>query len=456
MILRFLSDCVWARLEGECDEETADRLDASLSFYEPGYFYSRLYKLHRWDGKKHLFDRQTMTFPAGLAHRIRDVVTITAVFDERPSFTFREQPPSLNGVTMFEDQLEAFHCAVHGLRGCLCLATGFGKTEVAAAIAQAAKPARGIFLVNKKALMAQTADRFEERLGEKVGRLGGGLKQTNRRVTVATLQTVHAHLGAMREWLADQKFVIYDEAHTIAPGMSFPVLQAIHAPVRLGLSATIKEAGRRMAVEAFLGPILIERNARELIQAGRATPAYVKMIQVGGLVAECSDFGVLYDAGIVQNEQRNAAVVRAFRSAVARGLKTLGLVVRINHGDLLARELGVPFLHGGSSLDAIQEAKRDFARGRIPGMLASTIFDMGQDIPTLECLIMAGGGNSPLRTIQRIGRALRIAPGKTEAEIVDFYDLSNEILRKHSAQRKTTYERKGFPVWITADKIPVA
>jgi len=460
-------DCVWGTLEGPCSPDLLKALDKALSFYEPGFRFTPAYKRHVWDGKKHLFDPKQKAFPAGLSYRV--IATLKEflgddyaldVQDARPPGPFEDaiaipaETVRLHGVDLFSDQREMIKAATTNLRGCLCLATGFGKTEVAAGVLKAASRRRGLFLVNKKGLMAQTADRFEDRLQERVGRLGGGYRDTSRRVTVATVQTVYQHLKSLTEFLDEQQVVIYDEAHTIAPGMSFPVLQAVHAPVRLGLSATIKEASRRMAVEAFLGPILVESGAKELIAAGRATPARVRMIRVGGFVEE-QTYDEIYDKGIVYNRSRNAAIVQAVEEQLHLGRRVLTLVVRIDHGYALAASLACPFLHGGSSLDEIQDAKKKIANGTLDCVVASTIFDFGQDIPTIDVLVLAGGGSSPLRTIQRMGRALRLAPGKTEALIIDFMDLSNDILRRHSEERRRTYERKGFPVEVVVQKQPV-
>jgi superfamily II DNA or RNA helicase len=56
----------------------------------------------------------------------------------------------------------------------------------------------------------------------------------------------------------------------------------------------------------------------------------------------------------------------------------------------------------------------------------------------MNCFVAAGGMKSPIGVIQRIGRALRIAPGKTEAVIVDFRD-SGRYLGDHFQERYETY-----------------
>jgi superfamily II DNA or RNA helicase len=67
------------------------------------------------------------------------------------------------------------------------------------------------------------------------------------------------------------------------------------------------------------------------------------------------------------------------------------------------------------------------------------VFDIGVDIPSLDALIMAGGGKSTVRVLQRIGRVIRPFPGKTDAMVMDFLDNAR-YLDKHSATRLAVYQ----------------
>ena len=72
-------------------------------------------------------------------------------------------------------------------------------------------------------------------------------------------------------------------------------------------------------------------------------------------------------------------------------------------------------------------------------LLGTTIFDEGLDIPSADCLILAGAGKSSTRALQRIGRVLRKHPGKERAYIFDFLD-STPIFRRQAAVRKKLYK----------------
>lgn len=457
MLLRFDADCTEARLEGRCSVEVLSALDRALSFYEPGFRHKYLYKVGRWDGKTYLLDRERLAFPAGLAHRVLATLSSFGVepeiADERPRQPWTEPPdvPSLHGVTLYDDQREAFEAIVDARAGCLSLPTNAGKTEIAAAVIKASAPFRALVIVDRKGLMAQTRDRLEARLNEPVGVMGGGLKKSRHRVTVATIQTLWRHLPKLtRTFFPEITTLVVDEAHVISPTMWFQTLKRIPAPIRLGLSATIKEASRRLIIEAFLGPIVYEEESIALIEAGRSATPDLAMLRVGSVIDDGDGFAQQYDRGVVFNGTRNRLILDTIQRARQQRLPVLVLVVRIPHGltlqALCEREgLDVPFLYGQTPLDAIQRAKRDLESGRVPAVIASTIFDLGQDVPNIRVLILAGGQRAPGRMIQRVGRGLRRKPsGDNRVHVLDFYDTGSAMLRKQADERFRTFKRKHY------------
>jgi len=86
-----------------------------------------------------------------------------------------------------------------------------------------------------------------------------------------------------------------------------------------------------------------------------------------------------------------------------------------------------------------KQAIQEMREGKRIALIASTIADEGLDIKNLSAIILAGGGKSSTRALQRIGRVLRPFDGKTHAVVIDFDDEA-KYLRKHSLRRKLIYE----------------
>jgi superfamily II DNA or RNA helicase len=79
----------------------------------------------------------------------------------------------------------------------------------------------------------------------------------------------------------------------------------------------------------------------------------------------------------------------------------------------------------------------DFSSGRTPIMIG-TVFGEGVDIPEIDVVIVASGGQDEKQTMQNL-RNLTPSPGKTEAIVIDFMDMSNKYFANHARSRLKVY-----------------
>lgn len=99
--------------------------------------------------------------------------------------------------------------------------------------------------------------------------------------------------------------------------------------------------------------------------------------------------------------------------------------------------------------DVSVEENENFFCGVGPILAHNTLADEGLDIQCLQCLVLAGSGKSFVKTIQRIGRVIRLDPDNPDkvAIVYDFMDLASKILKKHSLRRMAIYlEEEMFKV----------
>ena len=61
-----------------------------------------------------------------------------------------------------------------------------------------------------------------------------------------------------------------------------------------------------------------------------------------------------------------------------------------------------------------------FSEGVYQVLVAIKCIDEGVDVPNAQVAILMSSSTNPREYIQRIGRVVRRAPGKTEAKIYDF------------------------------------
>jgi DNA repair protein RadD len=219
---------------------------------------------------------------------------------------------------------------------------------------------------------------------------------------------------------------------------------------RWGLTATpfLRDQYSNWLLAGVTGPTLYEKSTKSLIDEGYLTPPKVLIQPVEKVTMRDKSWPNCYDNGIVLNRNRTERIVDWY-DAVQQPVFVLCNQVahaKILHNRLESRRAAL--LTGSSSSKERRDVLRRLEQGHLTGVVCTTIFDEGIDFPGLRSVILAGGGKSSVKTIQRVGRALRLAEGKTQATIIDFLDESAPALERHSKERIKTYKERGFHVEI--------
>ena len=171
-----------------------------------------------------------------------------------------------------------------------------------------------------------------------------------------------------------------------------------------------------------------------------------------------AQFKTLYQKGIVNNDYRNMLIATEAQSLYLDGYRPLILVQHVKHGNILHDILPeANFIHGNHNIEQRKDVLKRFSNKEIPFVLATTILDEAIDIPACDTVIMAGGGASYARTIQRMSRAMRLDPNnpnKTRCIIVDFFD-EDKYLDRHCYVRQNTYRSEAaFKIILPGQKMP--
>jgi superfamily II DNA or RNA helicase len=135
---------------------------------------------------------------------------------------------------------------------------------------------------------------------------------------------------------------------------------------------------------------------------------------------------------------------------VEKGYQTLVLFSSLKHGkilyELFKQHMKCAILDGSNTKEEREQVKKDLLAHKIDCVLASKIFDIGVDIPSLAGLVIACGGKSTVKALQRVGRVIRKYPGKKFAVVIDFIDQA-PFLDNHSKTRHKIYKsEEGFDV----------
>ncbi|AZS49247.1 helicase [Bacillus phage vB_BpsS-140] len=461
-------DDQWGRIDNAPADVLA-KISEECSFQIKGAEKSDLYKKGRWDGTKKLFNKQSRKFPAGLLGRVMGILGTTPidiVDDRTPIGSIMNviDVALSDHVKLRDYQTDAIKHAINNHRSILQVATGGGKTVISAGLINHYKT-HTLFLVHTKDLLYQTKASFEENLvGQVIGQLGDGVIDLQS-ITVATTQTVAKLTGTKFDTLDDTKqkekdikgkvdlsqfkLLIWDEVHRSACDMAYNVSQKLTSPVvRIGLSASPwRDDGADIMIESSLGPKRYELSASDLIKRDYLVQPIIKMHPIESSIPWYDDprtFDTVYAQEVVNNSHRNQVIVDYVREFQGMGLQVLVLVRMIKHGKMLKKMISdqfdpIEFLSGSDLSEHRNLTINRMREKQLMGLIATTIADEGLDIKSLSVVILAGGGKSTTRALQRIGRAIRPSKGKTHALIVDFFDNA-KYLRTHAQQRMKMYK----------------
>lgn len=225
------------------------------------------------------------------------------------------------------------------------------------------------------------------------------------------------------------------------------LMRSVLSPVRIGLTATIpKDKQAVLAIEAFLGPVIEEITVKEGQERGTMAEIKMKFLKVplSHSIRDLRKYQDVYDAGVVNRREQHELIARTCKRHVGEGDAILILVTRIQHGENILAELkrqGVKayFAQGNTESSVRNDLKDALNNKDIHCLIATTIFQEGINIPELNVLINAAGGKSEIRTIQAIGRGLRVTDTKKVLTCYDIMSLDHPYLVSHLAERLAVY-----------------
>ena len=253
----------------------------------------------------------------------------------------------------------------------------------------------------------------------------------------------------------------------------------VNAYYRIGVSATPwRDDKSDLLIDAVCNRLRPEMKvtASELIQEGYITPCQIYWVKEDQIFPG-TNYTYVYRDAIMLNVHRNMNIIKiAYQMRKAKDATVLILIQRVEHGAILLQLLQqyindssfmlevsgmgikttsvkvneIEFLSGSDPApkrNAVLQAMRE---KKCKILLATTIFDEGMDVPSIDTVILAGAGKSSTRALQRIGRALRKYPGKENAYIFDFKDKTPIFLRQARARNKLykmepEFKIKNFP-----------
>ena len=320
---------------------------------------------------------------------------------------------------------------VAGTRAILCqAATGAGKTALAAFMLGTAQ-ARGNhcgFLVHRRELVFQSAAMFEKieipysvMLPGYVPPRGARFYRHSARIQIASVQTLARRLERTKPY----DLIMWDEAHHCSAGTWKKIRAAYPEAYHVGLTATpwrLDGAGLAPYFDVMVqGPPI-----SDLMRDGFLSKYDLYRppgIDTKGIKTEMGDFvrGAL--AAAVDKPSITGDIVAHYWKH-AKGKRMLGFAPSVEVSKHIVdrfRAHGISAAHVDADTDEELRAQifADLASGETLCVWNVDLASEGFDCPAVEAVSDASPTQSLTKYLQRVGRALRVAPGKDRAIILD-------------------------------------
>jgi len=359
-----------------------------------------------------------------------------------PEFTARvvaEEGPPPEPHTIQQEALTALaQGRSNGHRaGLVVLATGLGKTWLAAFDTIRARAGRILFVAHRDEILTQAMTAFRKvRPEAKLGRYTGNEKEAGAEILFASVQTL-GRVGHLRQFDRDHfDYIVVDEFHHAAARTYQKLIEHFTPGFLLGLTATPDRTDGADLLGLCGENLVYECGLFRGIDAGHLAPFHY--------------FGVPDDVDYAQipwrSGQFDPTALDAALATEARALNALdqyrkratgpaiGFCCSMRHADYMAQYfraagLKAVAVHSGQSSAPRASSLAALGRGEIDILFAVDMFNEGVDVPEIGTVLMLRPTESAIIWLQQLGRGLRRVEGKV-LQVIDYIGNHRSFLTK--------------------------
>jgi len=303
------------------------------------------------------------------------------------------------------------------------LPTGGGKTITASTVVHGAAQKGNVtwWLAHRRELVEQASQTFHA-LGIPHGTVQSGhVSNPQASVQVASIQTIVRRL----DQLTPPSLIIFDEAHHIGAASWDAIFHRFPAARILGLTATPWRLDGQ-GLGRWFGHMVSGPSTTELIENGSLSryrlfaPAMPDLTGVGMAQGD-------YQRGALAKAMDKPAIVGdaiTHYIKLCPGKRAVVFAAGVENSRHIAAQFnaaGIPAEHVDGEMGAHERdaAVARFKAGQTLILCNADLFGEGFDVPAIEAAILLRPTKSLSLHLQQVGRALRPAPGKDVAIILD-------------------------------------
>lgn len=315
----------------------------------------------------------------------------------------------------------------HHRRVLMQLPTGGGKTVISATMMgnAAGRGMRSWFVVHRRELVDQTS-RTLERVGVPHGFIAAGFPPRYRElVTLCSVQTLRTRAADIIARYGAPDLVVWDESHHCAAGTWGAVAALVPDAFHVGLTATPERLDGK-GLDGMFRALVPGPSVRWLIEQGYLSKYRVwthTPPDLSGVRTRGADYDARDLTAVMGDRFLLGDCVQHYLD-ICPGKQGVAFCVSVEHA-LATRDAfraaGVVAeeIDGGADGRTRREVIKAFRDGRIQVLTSVDLLGEGFDLPELTAAILLRPTKSLGLHLQQVGRALRPAPGKEYAVILD-------------------------------------
>jgi len=352
----------------------------------------------------------------------------------------REQPPVVVPHRIQAEALAALEATreTGNQAGLVVLATGLGKTWLAAFDSRKPGFRRVLFVAHREEILSQAMQTFRRiRPDSSFGHYTGEERQPGADILFASIQTL-GRVQHLERFATDAfDYIVVDEFHHAAARTYRLVIDYFRPKFLLGLTATPERTDGGDLL-ALCGENLVYR--RDLLEGIRQE--LLCPFHYFGVPDEVDYRNIPWRSTRFDEDELTAAVATRSRAQNALeqlrkrgGRRTLAFCVSQRHADFMAEffsehGIRVAAVHSGPSSAPRALSLARLQAGELDVVFAVDMFNEGVDLPALDTVMMLRPTESRIIWLQQFGRGLRKAAGKDHLAVIDYIGNHRTFLLK--------------------------
>ncbi len=322
--------------------------------------------------------------------------------------------------------------------GLVVLATGLGKTWLAAFDSDRPEYRRVLFVAHREEILSQAMQTFRRiRPNSSFGRYAGEERQPDADILFASIQTLGRlqHLERFSAGAFD--YIVVDEFHHAAARTYRRLIDHFRPKFLLGLTATPERTDGGDLL-ALCGENLVYRS--DLLEGIRQD--LLCPFHYFGVPDEVDYRNIPWRNSRFDEDELTAAVATRSRAQNALdqlrrrgGKRTLAFCVSQRHADfmaafLLEQGLRAVAVHSSPASAPRAMSLAQLQAGDLDVVCAVDMFNEGVDLPALDTVMMLRPTESRIIWLQQLGRGLRRSPDKPYLTVIDYIGNHRTFLLK--------------------------